>query len=222
MAPCNIGRHLASLLQASELERIYSAFLQGQPDTQRTIDAADGFALSFEHGRVPAQEVAESSRADRENQCAQEAEQDEDDSQDRQLNHDRPVLGPHELGQEGEEEERGLRIEHLGQDRLPECAACRDRQCLGRKRGRSLLQHCANTEIDEISGPDVFDDAEEHAEVAMIAEMPTIAMKVWITSPATMPAPVATPTFVPELVARATVSSVAGPGMNTKPSTMAM
>src|SRR5215212_579102 len=40
-------------------------------------------------------------------------------------------------------------------------------------------------------------------------------------SPAAIPTPVAIPTLVPELVARATVRSVAGPGMNTKPSTTA-
>jgi hypothetical protein len=60
------------------------------------------------------------------------------------------------------------------------------------------------------------------AEVAMIAERPTIAIEVWIKSPAAIPAPVAMPTFVPELTARAMVSSVAGPGMKTKPSTMRM
>ncbi|WP_159458470.1 hypothetical protein [Roseisalinus antarcticus] len=32
-----------------------------------------------------------------------------------------------------------------------------------------------------------------------------------------MPAPVAIPTLVPDVVARATVNDVAGPGMNTKP-----
>ncbi len=59
------------------------------------------------------------------------------------------------------------------------------------------------------------------ADAAMMAEMPTMASTVWIMSPAAMPAPVATPTFVPELVERATVSSVAGPGMKTKPNTIA-
>ena len=41
-----------------------------------------------------------------------------------------------------------------------------------------------------------------------------------MTSPTAMPSPVATPTLVPEVVARATVRTVAGPGMNTKPATM--
>lgn len=59
------------------------------------------------------------------------------------------------------------------------------------------------------------------AEAAMIAEMPTIAINVWIKSPAAIPTPVAIPALVPELVARATVTSVAGPGMKTKPSTTA-
>ncbi|MGY2936818.1 hypothetical protein ACVWZV_005145 [Bradyrhizobium sp. GM5.1] len=56
----------------------------------------------------------------------------------------------------------------------------------------------------------------------MIAERPTIAMVVWTTSPAAIPAPVAMPTLVPELAARAMVRSVAGPGMKTKPRTMRM
>ena len=41
----------------------------------------------------------------------------------------------------------------------------------------------------------------------MIAERPTIAIEVWIKSPAAIPAPVAMPTFVPELTARAMVSN---------------
>ncbi|MNE93366.1 hypothetical protein D3C80_1912120 [compost metagenome] len=60
------------------------------------------------------------------------------------------------------------------------------------------------------------------AEVAIIAETPMTAIKVWITSPAATPTPVAKPIFVPELVARATVRSVAGPGINTNPNTIAI
>jgi hypothetical protein len=59
------------------------------------------------------------------------------------------------------------------------------------------------------------------ADVAIIAEIPTTARNVWTISPAVVPAPVAMPTRVPDVMARATVNSVAGPGMKTKPNTIA-
>ena len=59
------------------------------------------------------------------------------------------------------------------------------------------------------------------AEARTMAEMPSTASAVWMISPTAMPRPVARPTRVPDVVARATVSTVAGPGMKTKPTTMA-
>ena len=50
-----------------------------------------------------------------------------------------------------------------------------------------------------------------------MADSPSTAMQVWIRSPAAMPSPVAMPTRVPEVAARASVSSTAGPGISTKP-----
>ena len=59
------------------------------------------------------------------------------------------------------------------------------------------------------------------ADASMTAEIPMMAKALWIRSPAVIPALVAMPTFVPEVDALATLNRVGGPGMKTKPSTIA-
>ena len=64
---------------------------------------------------------------------------------------------------------------------------------------------------------DSFTIVNNVADAAMIAGIPTTAIIVWRKSPAVMPAPVAMPTLVPDVVALATVNSVAGPGIKRSP-----
>ena len=59
------------------------------------------------------------------------------------------VLRTHELRQEGQEEQRRLGVQHLGQDRLPECRARVDARA-GARSGRSARSRDAHAQVDQI------------------------------------------------------------------------
>src|SRR4051812_32656206 len=81
---------------------ISSALLQRQTDANRTIDAANDLSLPFQYRRVSTEKIAENSSTHGKNHGADEAQQNKDNPQDRQLKHHRSVFRPHELGKECE------------------------------------------------------------------------------------------------------------------------
>ena len=84
--------------------------LQSQANAQRAVDTADDFALPFEDVPISTEKATEATRGNRVNDCAKEPDEREDETQNCKLHHNEAIFRGDKLRQEGQEEQRGLRI----------------------------------------------------------------------------------------------------------------
>ena len=114
-----------------------TALLHRHAYAQRAIDRADRLALPAPDCRMAAQEAADAA-AHSATSPVLKAPISTNSTPSVASARPRTVLRTHELRQEGQEEQRRLGVQHLGQDRLPECRARVDaRPAPGREVGRS-------------------------------------------------------------------------------------
>ena len=135
---------------------------ESKPRTQRAIDGADNPPLPAHHRGAGADRGPDAAGEHREDDRRHEPEGDEHDPQHHQLERRRAVRRIDELRQEGEEEHRRLRVQHLGDHRLTQRRA--GGQANGDAAGGTLTtgQQSLDTQIDEIGGAGNFDHREEH------------------------------------------------------------
>src|SRR5262245_49048294 len=92
----------------------------GGSDAQPEVDGSRHVSLSATEPRVVAEKRGGRPREERPRPVGAGPEEHEDGTEHQHLRNDRPVRGVHELGKEGEEEERRLRIEDVHDDALEE------------------------------------------------------------------------------------------------------
>ena len=114
--------------------------------------------LAADPARAGAQSGARPAAERRHDEVGRRVERHAERAQRQELQRDGAALGLGELRQEGQEEERGLRVEQLGHDALAEGAAAVGARRLGVRPAQA--EQRADAQEDEVAGARVADDLE--------------------------------------------------------------
>jgi len=134
---------------------------QGCGRAEPEINGGARVPLPAERPRPAAEPVADRARGERVGEIDDEADGEEDGAEDQDLSPGSAAHRIDELGQEGEEEERDLRVEHVDEHALP--VRVPEPPTIARSdRGRVLvaLEQGSDPEVHEVGGPEVADDVE--------------------------------------------------------------
>ena len=117
-----------------------------------------------------------------------------------------PGVGVDELGQEGEEEERGLRVEDVHHHALGEVAAAAARRPLRIGVGWiGAPEQRPDPEHDQVRRAERFTTVNAVADDTRIAESPTVAAARWTSVPTWIPSTEASPAPRPWWMLRVTM-----------------
>src|SRR5579864_2641919 len=133
---------------------------EGGGDAQRDEHAAGDVALGAQPAGVGAEAAGDCAGKDRPQRVACGAHTGEQNAEREDLCGDVSSRRVDELGEEGEEEERGLWIEDVNHDALREDAGEGGAWGVGRSFEGFVAPQLLYAEVDEIGGAEIFNDAE--------------------------------------------------------------
>ncbi len=149
------------MLRKAAIAGRLSSLLNREPNTQSAIDAADNLPLPLENSWIAAEEVAQATCCDGVDDCADEADQREYNPKNGKLCDHKTSFWGDELRQKRKEEQRGLRVQNFGKDRLSESLRCRDGNATLAKIDGSFLEYRLQTKINQICSPKLFHDGKQ-------------------------------------------------------------